>query len=121
MTASFEETAEVYKALADKVRLHILALLTQEELCVCELVAIFDISQPGISQHLRKLKDAGLIKERKTAQWVYYSLNRETFPLLQEIVQSLPDVAAEIEMLQTQGLRIKGNGCKPRSVIARPE
>jgi ArsR family transcriptional regulator, arsenate/arsenite/antimonite-responsive transcriptional repressor len=107
MTDTFENLAEVYKALADKTRLHMLALLAKEELCVCELVAILDMSQPGISQHLRKLKQAGLVKERKTAQWVFYSLEQTKFALLPEIVDTLPDVGNEIEFLKAQGLRVQ--------------
>jgi ArsR family transcriptional regulator len=105
MVDTFEDGAEVYKALADKTRLHMLALLGREELCVCELVAILDMSQPGISQHLRKLKQAGLVKERKTAQWVYYSLDHTQFPLLEAIVDTLPNVEQEIALLKSQGLR----------------
>lgn len=104
---SFENTAEIYKALGDKTRLHMLALLAKGELCVCELVAILDMSQPSVSQHLRKLKQAGLVKERKTAQWVFYSLNDTTFPLLNETIQLLPDVAGELEELKSQGLRVQ--------------
>lgn len=107
MTNTFEGLAEVYKALADKTRLHMLALLAREELCVCELVAILNMSQPGISQHLRKLKQAGLVKERKTAQWVYYSLDYTKFTLLQLIADTLPDVESEIERLKSQGLRVQ--------------
>ncbi len=107
MTDSFAGTAEIYKALADKTRLHILALLAQDEFCVCELVSIFDMSQPSISQHLRRLRQTGLIKERKTAQWVYYTLDGAAFPLIHSIVNSLPDVADELEKLKTLGLRVQ--------------
>ncbi|OFW82080.1 MAG: hypothetical protein A2201_08990 [Alicyclobacillus sp. RIFOXYA1_FULL_53_8] len=107
MTDTFEDVAEVYKALADKTRLHMLALLAIDELCVCELVAILDMSQPSISQHLRKLRQAGLVKERKTAQWVFYSLDGAKFALLTQIVDSLPDVSTEIERLKSQGLRVQ--------------
>lgn len=104
---SFEDMAEVYKALADKTRLHMLALLAKDELCVCELVAVLEMSQPSVSQHLRKLKQAGLVKERKTAQWVFYSLNTAVFPLLEEVVRVLPDVSEEVEHLKQQGLRVQ--------------
>ncbi len=107
MADSFSEMADVYKALADKTRLHILALLAQDEFCVCELVSIFCMSQPSVSQHLRKLRQAGLIKERKTAQWVYYALDGNAFPLIHSIVHSLPDVSHEVEQLKTKGLRIQ--------------
>ena len=101
--------AEIYKAMGDKTRLHMLALLAKDELCVCELVAILDMSQPGVSQHLRKLKQAGLVKERKTAQWVFYSLHEVAFPLLKDLVKLLPDVSAELEELKSQGLRVQCN------------
>ena len=107
MTDPFADRAEIFKALADKTRLHILALLAQEELCVCELVAVFDMTQPSISQHLRKLRQAGLVKERKTAQWVFYALDGSAFPLIEQIVDALPDVSEEIARLQRQGLRVQ--------------
>ncbi|SHL08136.1 ArsR family transcriptional regulator [Alicyclobacillus tolerans] len=106
---SFESMAEIYKALGDKTRLHMLALLAKDELCVCELVAILDMSQPSVSQHLRKLKQAGLVKERKTAQWVFYSINGTVFPLLNQTITLLPDVSEEIERLKSQGLRVQCN------------
>lgn len=106
---SFENMAEIYKALGDKTRLHMLALLAKDELCVCELVAILEMSQPSVSQHLRKLKQAGLVKERKTAQWVFYSLHETTFPLLKETIDLLPDVSAEVTQLKSQGLRVQCN------------
>ncbi len=107
---SFEDLAEVYKALADKTRLHMLALVGQEELCVCELVSILGLSQPAVSQHLRKLRQAGLIKERKNAQWVFYRLDEGTsFPLLADIIRELPDVRSEIQLLKAQGLRVQCN------------
>lgn len=104
-----EKTAEIFKALADKTRLHILALLARDELCVCEITPILGMSQPSVSQHLRKLKQAGLVKERKTAQWVFYSLDGKWFPLLRDIVNTLPDATAEIELLRAKGLRVPCN------------
>ena len=109
MEVAFEQIAEVYKALGDKTRLHMLALLSHGELCVCELVGTLKMSQPSVSQHLRKLKQAGLLKERKTAQWVYYSLDIEKFPLLTDIVSALPDVTTEWEALQVDGRNARCN------------
>jgi DNA-binding transcriptional ArsR family regulator len=60
------------KALADPTRLKLLKLLLHEELCVCELQELLQISQPGVSQHIAKLKAAGLIKERRAGMWTYY-------------------------------------------------
>lgn len=74
-----------FKALADMTRLKILKLLVDREYCVCELAAIIDISQPGISQHLRKLKLAGFVTERKEGQWVYYCTDKAALTKFQEL------------------------------------
>lgn len=60
------------KTLADTTRLKLLKLILHEELCVCELQELLQISQPGVSQHVAKLKTAGLIKERRAGMWTYY-------------------------------------------------
>ena len=69
--------AEQFKVLGDKTRLRILSMLRERELCVCELTEVLQISQPGVSQHMRRLKQAGFVKERKGGQWVYYSIEKE--------------------------------------------
>lgn len=106
MAESLESWAEIYKALADKTRLHILALLNHDEMCVCELVEVLGMTQPAISQHLRKLKQAGLVNERKTGQWVFYRLHGSNVPFFEACLAELPDVSMEIDQLQAQGLRV---------------
>lgn len=69
-----EETAAMLKALGEPTRLKIVKFLSMQELCVCELEAVLDMSQPRVSQHLRVLKQAGIIKERKDRQKSYFSL-----------------------------------------------
>ncbi|MDI3327861.1 MAG: metalloregulator ArsR/SmtB family transcription factor, partial [Alicyclobacillaceae bacterium] len=101
-----EAWAEVYKALADKTRLHILALLRGGEMCVCELVEVLQMTQPAVSQHLRRLKQAGLVKERKTAQWVFYRLDGAGVPFLDAMLDALPGVEEERARLEAQGLRV---------------
>ena len=102
---SFDEWAEIYKIFGDKTRLHLLSLLSRRECCVCELTDLVNMSQPGISQHLRKLKQAGLVKERKTAQWVYYSLDGQYIPFFHDLVKQLPDVSEEVASMQEQTVR----------------
>lgn len=88
--SQIEELADVLKLLGDKNRLTIVALLNEKELCVCEIVDILHTSQPNISQHMRKLKDGGLVKETKKGQWVYYSLTVLDKPYIAEILKQLP-------------------------------
>ncbi|MEF3312082.1 metalloregulator ArsR/SmtB family transcription factor [Paenibacillus sp. GYB004] len=87
---SIEEMADVLKLLGDKNRLTIVALLNEKELCVCEIVELLQTSQPNISQHMRKLKDGGLVKETKRGQWVYYSLTIQDKPYIAEILNRIP-------------------------------
>jgi ArsR family transcriptional regulator, arsenate/arsenite/antimonite-responsive transcriptional repressor len=69
-----DELIDALKALSDETRLRILNLLYEKELCVCDIMEALQISQAKASRHLIYLKNAGLIKDRKHAQWVYYSL-----------------------------------------------
>lgn len=67
----------VLKALSDETRLRIINLLYEGELCVCDVMEVLQISQAKASRHLIYLKNAGLAKDRKVAQWAYYSLSKD--------------------------------------------
>ncbi|SFI81771.1 ArsR/SmtB family transcription factor [Thermoflavimicrobium dichotomicum] len=102
----WEQLAEFHKALSDKTRLRILALLKVEELCVCELVEILQMTQPAVSQHVRKLKNAKLVKERRNGQWVFYSLDGSIYPFIESVLDTLPDMRDEVEALKKKGLKV---------------
>jgi len=73
---SVDRLVNILKLSANDVRLKILYLLShEEELCPCDLSDILDMSVPAISQHLRKLKDGGLVETRRDGQTIFYSLN----------------------------------------------
>jgi ArsR family transcriptional regulator len=84
------EMAELLKLLGDRMRLSILGLLQEKELCVGDIVTLTGATQPNTSQHLRKLKSAGLVRETKRGQWVYYSLNLDDYPDLRAFLSQLP-------------------------------
>lgn len=89
-----QETArrvEVLKALADPTRLEIVAILrrAQEPVCVCDLTATFDLSQPTLSHHLARLKDAGLLDVRRAGIWSYYSLPEDLEPDMTRVLDAL--------------------------------
>lgn len=102
----WEQMVECHKALADKTRLRILSLLKVEALCVCELVEVLQMTQPAVSQHMRKLKNAKLVKERRNGQWVIYSLDGSMYPFFQSILETLPDLSSEIEQLKKNGIKV---------------
>ena len=69
-----ERMATVAKALGDPVRLQLVDVLRKHagKVCVCELVPLFDLSQPTVSHHLKKLRDAGLVGSERQGLWAYY-------------------------------------------------
>src|SRR5947209_19846335 len=66
--------AEVAKALGDPIRLQLVDVLRRHagKVCVCELVPLFDVSQPTLSHHLNKLRDAGIVDSERRGLWPYY-------------------------------------------------
>jgi DNA-binding transcriptional ArsR family regulator len=75
--ATLDSTVETLRFLSDRNRLRILGMLMHSETCVCELIDELDLPQPLVSYHLRKLRDAGLVRARRKAQWIYYSIDPE--------------------------------------------
>lgn len=69
-----EKQAKIFKALAHPLRLNIIKKLAKGELCVCKLNEDVDFSQSNLSQHLRILKEAGILHSRKEGMWMYYSI-----------------------------------------------
>jgi len=69
-----ERMAIVAKALGDPVRLQLVDVLRKHagKVCVCELVPLFDLSQPTVSHHLKKLRDAGIVGSERQGLWAYY-------------------------------------------------
>ncbi|MFZ3578857.1 ArsR/SmtB family transcription factor [Virgibacillus sp. DJP39] len=108
---SVEKVALTLKLLGDKTRLTMVGLLKDNECCVCEFVEVFQMSQPSISQHLRKLRDAGIVKEKRSGQWIFYSLNKESesYPMVMTILDYIPDQKEKLNFLEAEGKRIVCN------------
>jgi ArsR family transcriptional regulator len=88
-TRNLERLAQVFHALSDETRLRVLELLRRGERCVCELTDTLDVAQSRLSFHLKTLKDAGLLRDRKDGRWVYYSLVPETLSELEDELAGL--------------------------------
>ena len=69
-----ERMAVIAKALGDPIRLQLVDVLRKHagKVCVCELVPLFDISQPTLSHHLKKLREAGIVDSERRGLWAYY-------------------------------------------------
>jgi ArsR family transcriptional regulator, arsenate/arsenite/antimonite-responsive transcriptional repressor len=104
-----------FAALSDPIRLRLLALIHRErELCVCEMVHALDIPQPKASKHLAILREAGLVRMRRDAQWVLYALAEDAGPWLAEVM------AATTRVLEDDP-RIAEDRSRLGSMCSRPE
>ena len=86
--------ARVFHALSDETRLCLVAMLRDGERCVCDLTSALDSGQSRLSFHLKVLKEAGLVQDRREARWSYYSLVPGALEGLEEAVESLSPAAA---------------------------
>jgi ArsR family transcriptional regulator, arsenate/arsenite/antimonite-responsive transcriptional repressor len=77
--AQAERMATVAKALGDPIRMQLVDVLRKHagQVCVCELVPLFDLSQPTVSHHLKVLRDAGIVGSEREGLWAYYYVNPE--------------------------------------------
>ena len=73
-----------FHALSEPLRLKVLELLREQELCVCDLCTTLGVTQSKLSFHLKTLKDAGLVRSRQEGRWIYYSLNLAQFVVLEQ-------------------------------------
>jgi DNA-binding transcriptional ArsR family regulator len=85
-----QQMAGALSLAGNAVRLKILFLLHKEEqMCPCDLSDVLEMTVPAISQHLRKLKDGGLVKDKKIGQTIFYSLVEENVQLILPLLQEL--------------------------------
>src|SRR3712207_3610232 len=89
LSLDLSRTARLCRALSDENRLRIVELLTGGERCVCELTSALDLGQSLLSHHLKTLKDAGLVTDRRDGRWVYYTLCCDVLDELGASLESL--------------------------------
>ncbi len=90
---SIKKAVTLFHALSDETRLVLLERLKKGEQCVCELTDAMKTGQSRLSFHLKVLKDAGLVEDRREGRWMYYSLNAQVIEELEGLVESLKDGA----------------------------
>jgi ArsR family transcriptional regulator len=84
-----QRSARLFQALADPTRLRILDQLAHGEHCVCDLTDALEAGQSRLSFHLKTLKDAGLVMDRRDGRWIYYALSSDALAEPREIVGAL--------------------------------
>ncbi|MDQ2671038.1 MAG: metalloregulator ArsR/SmtB family transcription factor, partial [Gemmatimonadota bacterium] len=81
--------ARLFHALSDETRLAIVQRLRSGERCVCELTNLLDAAQSRLSFHLKVLREAGLVHDRRDGRWVHYSLCPEAFALVEQALGAM--------------------------------
>ena len=89
MQRDFQSEAKVFKALCDPKRLAILQQLRSGEKCACVLQEPLNLTQPGLSYHMKILCDCGLVSARKEGKWTHYSISEETLTSFQTFIAQL--------------------------------
>jgi ArsR family transcriptional regulator len=84
-----DKAAALFHALSDATRLDLLERLKGGEHCVCELTGLLKSAQSRLSFHLKVLKDAGLLNDRREGRWMYYSVNRQALDDLEEFIADM--------------------------------
>lgn len=112
---------ELFKALSEKVRLRILSILLEREMCVCEIECILNLTQSNASRHLSVLRKSGILESYRKAQWTYYRVSgrfKAEHKLLWEYLStelikldSYPEDSAAYEKCKTKN--ICGGGTPP--------
>jgi ArsR family transcriptional regulator, arsenate/arsenite/antimonite-responsive transcriptional repressor len=89
VTTNLERAATLFRALADPTRLSIIEKLRGGEQCVCDLMDALDSAQSRLSFHLKCLKDAGLLRDRREGRWVYYALDPAAIAEIESVIGRL--------------------------------
>jgi ArsR family transcriptional regulator len=94
--SAIDKLEEVFKALADKTRLRILALLGNNEVCVCHIHDALGLPQPTVSRHLAYLRRSGLVAARRDGVWMHYQVSRSLEPVVQAVVNAAVDALKHV-------------------------
>jgi ArsR family transcriptional regulator, arsenate/arsenite/antimonite-responsive transcriptional repressor len=116
-----DELVQCLRALSEEVRLRIIMLLTQGELCVCDIMEILDEPQSKVSRHLSYLKSSGLINAQRVGVWMHYSLaelqdeaSRGQLDFMKERFSGLPQFKDDMEKAEILKERKRCEGPRPR-------
>jgi ArsR family transcriptional regulator len=99
-TRSLEQALRLFRALGDETRLRLIERLREGEQCVCDLTDDLEAGQSRLSFHLKTLKDAGVVTDRRQGRWIYYALNPEMFEQLEAIVGELKPSRRALRVLR---------------------
>lgn len=89
MNKNYEQYAVMLKALGDETRVKIFSMLSNEELCACNILEEFNITQPTLSYHMKILCESGLVDSRRDGVWMKYSINKDSLSMLKKLFHDM--------------------------------
>ncbi len=110
-TEPLDVSIELFKAFADPVRLRLLNLLVDGEVCVCHLHGAMDLPQSTVSRHLAYLRKRGLVVGRKEGLWVHYRLAKPAGELHRMLIGCLGACSKEIDTLKEDRRKLDHGSC----------
>lgn len=116
-TSTITTLEQLFRALADDVRLRILALVAGGEVCVCDIHGALGVPQPTASRHLAYLRRTGLVATRKDGQWVHYRLSPPDDPATAAVLRATLDALAAAPGVGTDRQRLSSLTSIPLKVI----
>jgi len=119
MEMTSDQSRDLFAALGERIRLRAACclLFAQRGLCVCELCDALRESQPNVSRHLKLMKSAGLVEERRDGRWIYYALRNVRHPLYESLrccvekVCCCADIQGDLRRLRARLRRRRGGKC----------
>jgi len=101
LETNFPVYASLMKALGDETRVEIFAMLSAGELCACEMLDKFEITQPTLSYHMKILSESGLVNSRRDGVWMKYSINQDALKIIKQFFN---EIGAKIEKITTNAV-----------------
>jgi ArsR family transcriptional regulator len=116
-TEPIRPLVDLLKALAHPVRLRILALLRDGELCVCEVADVLGLAPSTVSEHLTDLRRTGLVREWKVGRWVHVSLAEDASarPVLESLWPLMAAAETDLAKDRAQAKALRCVSCSPSS------
>ncbi|MCR3921890.1 MAG: metalloregulator ArsR/SmtB family transcription factor [Firmicutes bacterium] len=97
MEKDYRRYALLLKALADETRVKILDMLSHNELCACNILAEFNITQPTLSYHMKILSESGLVDSRRDGVWMKYAVNRNNLEVVKKLFDNIANNIANVK------------------------
>jgi len=110
------DSALIFKAMSDETRLKIIDMLSGDELCACDILEEFAITQPTLSYHMKILTESGLVNARKDGAWTRYTLNQA---LMQSLMAFLEHITSDTGVVLNESICGKENICNKESSCSR--